>query len=239
MKIVYKILIISLFFLPQIKANAGAATEYKITMTLLELCDATSTLTSCNNPVVIGSGTSGAIDIAGTTAGAAAASYGSLATVPIGTTFTHMQVTMNRLFTATGSATDGAGDVCYTKTNSNGADNTNASGHASSASSTTLALGFIGDVNGDATNSATAGDGTGTSRIATRVTSGDDFLEFRVALEAPLTLIPGKFPTVKVAFGTSAAIGAAGNMNTSAACDTGSASVGLYGAAPDVTVSFE
>ena len=239
MKIFYKILIISLFFLPQTKVNAGAATEYKITMTLLELCDSTSTLTSCNNPVVIGSGQSSAIDIAGTTAGAAAASYGSLATVPLGKTFTHMQITLKRAFTATGSATDGASDVCYTKTNSNGADNSNASGHASTASTTTLFLGFIGDVNGDATNSATAGDGTGTSRIATRVTSGDDFLEFRTALAAPLTLKSGVIPTVKVAFGTSNAIGAAGNMNTSAACDTGSASVGLYGAAPDVSITIQ
>ena len=239
MKIFYKILIISLFFLPQTKVNAGAATEYKITMTLLELCGSTSTLTSCNNPVVIGSGQSSAIDIAGTTAGAAAASYGSLNAVPFGETFTHMQITLKREFTATGSATDGANDVCYTKTNSNGADNSNASGHASTASTTTLFLGFIGDVNGDATNSATAGDGTGTSRIATRVTSGDDFLEFRTALAKTLTLKSGVIPTAKVAFGTSNAIGAAGNMQTSAACDTGSASVGLYGAAPDVTITFE
>jgi len=239
MKIFYKILIISLFFLPQTKVNAGAATEYKITMTLLELCDSTSTLTSCNNPVVIGSGQSPAIDIAATTAGAAAASYGSLTTVPLGTTFTHMQITLKREFTATGSATDGASDVCYTKTNSNGANDSNASGHASTASSATLFLGFIGDVNGDATNSVTTGDGTGTSRIATRVTSGDDFLEFRTVLATPLTLKTGVIPTVKVAFGTSNAIGAAGNMQTSAACDTGTASIGLYGAAPDVTVTFE
>ena len=45
----------------------------------------------------------------------------------------------------------------------------------------------------------------------------------------------GKVPIVIWAH----ASGGAGNMNTSAACDTGSASVGLYGAAPDVTVSFE
>ena len=83
-------------------AGTGEATEYKITMTLLELCDSTSTLTSCNNPVVIGSGSSGSIDIAGTTAGEAAASYGSLSSVPLGTTFTYMQITMNRSITATG-----------------------------------------------------------------------------------------------------------------------------------------
>ena len=237
MKTFYKIIILSLFFFP--KVYAGSASEYKITMTLLELCDSTSSLTSCNNPVVIGSGDSGAIDIAGTTAGAAAASYGSLATVPIGTTYSHMQVTMNRLITATGSAIDGAGDECFTNNGANGADNTNASGHASTATSATLAMGYIGAVNGDATNSATAGDGSGTSRVPGQVTNGDDFLEYRLKLATDLTLRAGEFPTAKVAFGTSSAIAAAGNMKTSAACDTGSATVGLYGAEPDVTVSFE
>ena len=214
MKIFYKIIILSLFLFP--KVYAGSATEYKITMTLLELCDSSSSLTSCNNPVVIGSGDSGAIDIAGTTAGVAAASYGSLATVPLGTTYSHMQVTMNRLITATGSAIDGAGDECFTNNGADGADNTNASGHASTATSVTLALGYIGNVNGDATNSATTGDGTGTSRAGGTVTTGDDFLEYRLKLTEVLTIKAGEFPTVKVAFGTTSAIAAAGNMNTSA-----------------------
>jgi hypothetical protein len=240
MKLFYKILFLSLLFLP--KVNAGPATEYKITMTLLELCDSTSTLTSCNNPVVIGSGSSGVVDIAGTTAGAAAASYGTLSSVPLGTTFTYMQITMNRAITATGYANDDAPDQCFTNTGSNGANNSNAAGHASTASSATLFMGYIGSVNGNATNSATAGDGTGTSRAATTVTSGDDFLEHRVALTTPLTIKAGQFPTVKIAFGTSNAIGAAGDMaagGASAACGTGSATVGLYGAAPDVTITFE
>ena len=143
MKLFYKILFLSLLFLPKVNAGTGAATEYKITMTLLELCDSTSTLTSCNNPVVIGSGSSGSIDIAGTTAGEAAASYGSLSSVPLGTTFTYMQITMNRAITATGSANDTAEtpDQCFTKTGSNGANNSNAAGHASTASSTTLFMG--------------------------------------------------------------------------------------------------
>jgi len=242
MKLFYKILFLSLLFLPKVNAGTGPASEYKITMTLLELCDSTSSLTACNNPVVIGSGSSGVVDIAGTTAGEAAASYGSLNAVPIGTTFTHMQITMNRSITATGYANDthSTPDQCFTKTNSNGADNSNAAGHASTASSATLFMGYIGSVNGNATNSATAGDGTGTSRAATTVTSGDDFLEHRVELTTPLTIKAGQFPTVKIAFGTSNAIGAAGNMAAGgAACGTGSAAVGLYGAAPDVTITFE
>ena len=242
MKLFYKILFLSLLFLPKVNAGTGPASEYKITMTLLELCDSTSSLTACNNPVVIGSGTSGVVDIAGTTAGEAAASYGSLSTVPIGTTFTHMQITMNRSITATGSANDTAGtpDQCFTKTNSNGTDALNAAGHASTASSATLFMGFIGTVNGDATNSATAGDGSGTSRAATTVTSGDDFLEHRVALTTPLTIKAGQFPTVKIAFGTDNAIGAQGTMLAGGnACSARSASIGLFGAAPDVTITFE
>ena len=241
MKLFYKILFLSLLFLPKVNAGTGEATEYKITMTLLELCDSTSTLTSCNNPVVIGSGSSGTIDIAGTTAGEAAASYGSLSSAPIGTTFTYMQITMNRAITATGSANDTAEtpDQCFTKTGSSGANNKNAAGHASTATSTTLFMGFIGSVNGDATNSATAGDGSGTSRAAGTVTSGDNFLEHRVELSSPLKIKPGQFPTVKVAFGTDNAIGAQGDMNDEAACDTGTAAIGLYGAAPDVTITFE
>lgn len=243
MKLFYKILFLSLLFLPKVNAGTGPASEYKITMTLLELCDSTSSLTACNNPVVIGSGSSGVVDIAGTTAGEAAASYGSLSTVPIGTTFTHMQITMNRSITATGSANDTAGtpDQCFTKTNSNGTNAANAGGHASTASSATLFMGYIGTVNGDATNSATAGDGTGTSRAATTVTSGDDFLEHRVALTTPLTIKAGQFPTVKIAFGTDNAIGAQGDMSAGGggACTAGTAEIGLFGAAPDVTITFE
>ena len=169
--------------------------------------------------------------------------YGSLSTVPIGTTFTHMQITMNRSITATGSANDTAEtpDQCFTKTNSNGADDANAAGHASTASSATLFMGYIGTVNGDATNSATAGDGTGTSRAATTVTSEDDFLEHRVALTTPLTIKAGQFPTVTIAFGTANAIGAQGDMSAGGggACTAGTAEIGLFGAAPDVTITFE
>ena len=240
MKFLYKY-ILTLFlifgFNQNLNAGTGAATTYKLTITLLELCDSTSSLSVCNNPVVIGTGDSGAIDIAGTTAGEAAASYGSLGSVPFGTTYTHMQVTMNRAITASGSAKDGAGTLCYTDGSATGSATSNASGNATAAASTTLYLGLIGTANGNATNSATASDGSGTSRSAGTVTSGDEFLEFRITLESSLTLKTGSFPTVKVAFGTSTAITAVGNMG--AACGTGSAAAGLLGSAPDVTVSFE
>ena len=54
-------------------AGTGAATEYKITIYKMELCDSTSTASVCNGAVTVYDGNSGAIDIANTTAGAAAA----------------------------------------------------------------------------------------------------------------------------------------------------------------------
>ena len=55
------------------------------------------------------------------------------------------------------------------------------------------------------------------------------------------TIKAGQFPTVKIAFGTDNAIGAAGNMAAggAGACTKGSAAIGLYGAAPEVTITFE
>ena len=54
-------------------AGTGAATEYKITIYKIELCDSTSTASACNGAITVYDGNSGAIDIANTSAGAAAA----------------------------------------------------------------------------------------------------------------------------------------------------------------------
>ena len=70
--------------------------------------------------------------------------------------------------------------------------------------------------------------------------STDFFVRYTLTLSEALILKAGEFPTVKVAFGTSSALAAAGNMAAGGtACATGSATVALYGAEPDVTVSFE
>ncbi len=72
--------------------TTGEATVYKITMTYLELCVDGSNTSTCSDPLVVGSGDSGAIDIAATTAGAAAASYGDFAKVPFGKSYTKNQL---------------------------------------------------------------------------------------------------------------------------------------------------
>jgi hypothetical protein len=62
----------------------------------------------------------------------------------------------------------------------------------------------------------------------------------RTVLTAPVTITLGKLPTVKIAFGTPAAIGWGFNDETSATqCTGSSAATGLYGAEPSVVITFE
>ena len=95
-------------------AGTGAATEYKITIYKIELCDSTSTASACNGAITVYDGNSGAIDIANTTAGAAAASLGNAGVAKFGTSYTYLQITMGRAYTVKGSAEDSAGNTCYT-----------------------------------------------------------------------------------------------------------------------------
>ena len=115
MKKIFITILFILFSISSSKAvnNEGPATEYSINMTHLKMCETGSTDTNCSNPVTIGIGDSGAIDIANTTAGVAAASYGSLSAIPFGKTYSYMQVTMKRLVTIAGSVSDDT-NTCYT-----------------------------------------------------------------------------------------------------------------------------
>ena len=95
----------------------GAASVYKVTMTKLEMCTASTGVTNCEGAVVIGSGAK-TIDIAAVDAGAAAGSYGDVALLPLGTTYTHMRVTILRKFTvktSTAIDTGGTPDNCVTQ----------------------------------------------------------------------------------------------------------------------------
>ena len=80
-------------------AATGPATEYKVTMTKIELCETGSTTANCLNALTISpTGTSGAVDIAAVDAGATAGSYGNIAKAKIGTVYTYIQITMSRQF---------------------------------------------------------------------------------------------------------------------------------------------
>ena len=78
-------------------AATGPADIYKITMRKVELCTASTGVTSCEGAVTIGSGDR-ILDIAAVGEGAVAAAYGDPALLPLGTTYTHMRVTIDRKF---------------------------------------------------------------------------------------------------------------------------------------------
>ena len=95
-------------------STTGAADVYKVTMKKVELCTASTSVTSCENAIVIGE-TDKTVDIASTGAGSAAASYGDPALLPLGVTYTHMRVTIDRKFTIQADlAVDGVDDNCTT-----------------------------------------------------------------------------------------------------------------------------
>ena len=107
-------------------AAKGNADVYKVTMRKVELCegytvvdfDDVGTDAACKNAVIIGSGDL-VVDIASVSAGSAAASYGNPALLPLGATYTHMRVTVDRKFTIRSeSAIDTGGeddtDSCIT-----------------------------------------------------------------------------------------------------------------------------
>ena len=216
-------------------STTGEATSYKITMTYLELCADGSSTATCSAPLVVGSGDSGAIDIAATTAGAAAASYGDFSAVPMGTSYTYYRVTMKRAVTIKGSLSDGA-QTCYTATD--GADiskNVVGSTSAGDLAEVTMYMAMTISGLGDEINSISAGDGSGTAQDAGTVDDDDEYFQYRGAFSQAIKLEPGKLPTLKLAFGTSSALAYKGSSGGCAA--TIGQTQGMYGGKPDVTAT--
>tara|TARA_X000000950_G_scaffold193972_1_gene233822 strand:+ start:123 stop:986 length:864 start_codon:yes stop_codon:yes gene_type:complete len=109
----------------------GAADIYKVKMHKLELCtghtpgdmdDVATSTTQCQDAVTIGTSTAGVeVDIASVSEGAVAGNFGDAMLLPLGETYTHVRVTLNRnmkIRTKKGINTGGGGDVdnCKTKT---------------------------------------------------------------------------------------------------------------------------
>ncbi len=102
-------ILILFFFSVYAYAVTGAADVYKVTMRKVELCTGSTGVSSCDNAVVIGTGDK-EVDIASVDAGASAASYGEPALLPLGVTYTHMRVTIDRKFTIRNSTAIAAGE---------------------------------------------------------------------------------------------------------------------------------
>ena len=228
-------IIFTFIFYGNVVAGTGEATEYKINIYKIELCDSTSTASVCNGAVTVFDGNSGDIDIANTTAGAAAASLGNASAATFGTAYTYLQITMGRDFTVKGSAADGSGTTCYTKSNGSAAALAKGSEDSSEEASATLYAAVNGtSVGNNLTGLQTLADTTG---VASTIDEDDEFFQYRQQLASTFTMVQGNIPSITVAFGTDNAVGAIDDMGDS--CETVSASKGLYAAEPDVTVTIE
>jgi hypothetical protein len=84
-------------FIANSYAAKGAATVYKVTMRKVELCTGSTSVSNCDGAVTVGSGDQ-VVDIAAVDAGAVAGSYGQVTLLPLGVTYTHMRVTIDRKF---------------------------------------------------------------------------------------------------------------------------------------------
>ena len=220
------ILFILLFSAFNAFAGTGPATEYKVTMTKLELCETGSTTANCLNALTISpTGTSGAVDIAAVDAGATAGSYGNIAKAQIGTLYTYIQITMSRQFTITGTA----GNSCVTKAGETGSKTADAAGQTGGTpGSSTLYVpdsGIYSDhMNGsiDSLGASVSNDGV--------IGTSDEYFQYRKIISGSgLKVKAGDFPTVKVAFDVSNAVGNSGGTCTNAV---------MYAEEPGMTISF-
>ena len=205
----------------------GAASVYKVTMKKLELCTASTGVTSCDGAIVIGSGEK-VVDVASADAGAVAGSYGNAALMPLGVTYTHMRVTILRKFviqTAAPIDTGGTPDACVTQ-----AATDDLYGSTEAARKYTHAITIPDDGTAAEMNTYLTNDSykicLGASTCASTANASNDYSSptyatymeghdadtgtehvMIFALTAPYTvaLIP---PTIDISFGTQEAIGA-------------------------------
>jgi len=205
----------------------GAASVYKVTMKKVELCTGSTGVTVCTGAVVIGEGAK-TVDIAAVDAGAVAGSYGDAALLPLGETYTHVRVTIDRKFTIKTAAaidTGGTPDACVTQAATNtlygGPENSRIFTHAitvaDDGTAAEMNLYLTNDsylVCTNATCSANNGGSTVDYTSPTYATymeshSADTGTEhimiFTLTTPYTVALIP---PTIDISFGTQEAIGA-------------------------------
>ena len=231
------LILFSLVNFNKVYSAAVTPSSYINTVHSVMLCGAGSSETECLNPVVIGNeGTTGkSFDLSSTTAGASAGAIGSLSNVPIGQTFTYLQVILNRNFTVTAAGSDDTaacitgGSDASAASGTTPADGTRDSTAANAVAQviripdgTTLANHMSGtdkiDGSSDSANEEPAGD---------PVDANTPYIKFRVELGTPFTLKPGKMPNVQVAFDLTDAV----QFDDAAACL-------VYPNAPTVSIKF-
>ena len=209
------IIIFSLFLSLNIatiaKSGTGAAVSYINTIHSIMLCGTGSTATSCANPVVLGSNTSGtSFDLSSISAGASAGSLGNLGRATPGQTFSYMQVIMSKTFTIKGTGTNAANATCYTAANSgNGtatSGDTQAIGSTSSSDYAAQAIKVANNASLDSNMRGTNNlDGTTSGDASNGDAGTNTYMAFIAELTSPFTMKAGSIPQMKIAFDLSAA----------------------------------
>ena len=234
-----KILVLNFFFftayiLPLYASVLGNADVYKVTMRKLEFCTGSNGVTDCSDAVVVGSGDT-QVDIAAVDAGAAAAAYGEPTLLPLGVTYTHMRVTIDRKFVIRNETAIAAGEnatacrtIATTSAMYGGADESSrkythkpvvANNQAAANMNIYLindkytrcnvaACGGAGGTTSDVTLSYD--QGVGTSKHQTQHADGsllnDHVMIYELTTPYTVSLIP---PIIDISFGTNNAVGAA------------------------------
>ena len=253
--IIKYIIIINLILISYVSesyAGNGKAAVYKVTMRKVEMCTGSTGITNCDNAVVLGTGDK-AVDIAAVDAGAAAGSYGDPALLPLGETYTHMRVTIDRKFVIkSGEQLDpsGAASGCVTQAVTDSMydsdEATDKYTHKVSVTDDT-ALSSAADMNvylendsytlcANADCSTTSGGQTNDYSSPSYATyqsthdsdtSDDHVMVYKLTAPYTVTLIP---PVIDISFGTQNAVGATTVSATRCA---------MYGAEPVVTITVK
>ena len=211
---------------------SGEASVYEITIQQIALCETGSALNNCLNPVVVYEADSGTIDIASTTAGAAAATLGSATEAVVGTAYTYIQIVMNRMITIAGTGISDGTATCGT-TGGTAADSSNFDDNAIGVANAAAGELVVGAAYVGAQPGTTAFSGstsiTSTTQTANEDPDGDQYFQWRVALTSPFVYDGIQNPSVTVAFGTDNALTFTDDAGT--ACEA-------YASAPDVTITI-
>ena len=209
---------------------SGNASVYKITIQQIAFCETGSSISNCLNPVVVYESDSGAIDIASTTAGASAATLGTATEATIGTSYTHLQIVMNRLITISGTGISDGTNTCGTAGGTAGAIDSNAQGVVNAgAGELVVGSAFVGAAPG--TNAYSGHTAiTEVTQTPNQDPDGDTYFQWRLALSSPFVYDGIQNPSVTVAFGTDTALTFTDDAGND--CDA-------YASAPDVTVTIK
>ena len=224
----------------------GEATEYKITVSKIELCATGSAIPtsdaafSCLTPVTVSTaGLDSAVDIGNDAIGAgeAAATLGNFGLASPGVTYTHLIATMKREIQITGKTANCStkGDGTKATTIVGGSD----AGSGESVADTTTPVSaklFVPAMTNNTDNrnirsvSNVAGDN---ATNAGTISASHDYFQGMLALAAPFTLKVGQNPIVTMAFDTSTAVAALDGNGCSTRGDE------MQAAPPSTTITIQ